>query len=134
MKKLYSNKWHILVFLLPALLLFCGVLIAPIGASAYFSLFDWNGFGEKIYIGFSNYKELFTSDVLPPARAQSGISKKPRQIALPWFFLEDHKGVQARIMRISCNESPQKRINPMQNERRRGRGRRNLPALCADGL
>ena len=64
MKKLYSNKWHILVFLLPALLLFCGVLIAPIGASAYFSLFDWNGFGEKIYIGFSNYKELFTSDAI----------------------------------------------------------------------
>ena len=64
MKKLYSNKWHILLFLLPALLLFCGVLIAPIGASAYFSLFDWNGFGEKIYIGFSNYKELFTSDAI----------------------------------------------------------------------
>ena len=64
MKKLYSNKWHILVFLLPALLLFCGVLIAPIGASAYFSLFDWNGLGEKIYIGFSNYKELFTSDAI----------------------------------------------------------------------
>ena len=64
MKKLYSNKWLILVFLLPALILFCGVLIAPIGASAYFSLFDWNGFGEKIYIGFSNYKELFTSDAI----------------------------------------------------------------------
>ena len=64
MKKLYSNKWHILVFLLPALVLFCGVLIAPIGASAYFSLFDWNGLGEKIYIGFSNYKELFTSDAI----------------------------------------------------------------------
>ena len=64
MKKLYSNKLHILIFLLPALILFCGVLIAPIGASAYFSLFDWNGFGEKIYIGFSNYKELFTSDAI----------------------------------------------------------------------
>ena len=64
MKKLYSNKWHIVLYLLPALLLFCGVLIAPIGASAYFSLFDWNGFGEKIYIGFSNYKELFTSDAI----------------------------------------------------------------------
>ena len=64
MKKLYSNKWHILVFLLPALILFCGVLIAPIGASAYFSLFDWNGLSEKIYVGFANYKELFTSDAI----------------------------------------------------------------------
>ena len=62
MNKMYSNKWYIIIFLLPALILFCGVLIAPIGASGYFSFFDWNGFTEKTYIGFSNYKELFTSD------------------------------------------------------------------------
>ncbi len=64
MNKMYSNKLLILVFLFPALLLFCGVLIAPIGASAYFSLFDWNGFGAKTFIGFSNYKELFTSNAI----------------------------------------------------------------------
>ncbi len=62
MKKLYSNKFHILIFLLPALLLFCGVLIAPIGASAYYSLFDWKLLGPKTFIGFENYKELFTSN------------------------------------------------------------------------
>ena len=62
MKKLYSNKFHILIFLLPALILFCGVLIAPIGASAYFSLFDWKGIGPKTFIGLANYKELFTSN------------------------------------------------------------------------
>ena len=64
MKKLYSNKVHILIFLFPALLLFCGVLIAPIGMSGYYSLFDWNGFGAKTFIGISNYKELFTSDAI----------------------------------------------------------------------
>ncbi len=62
MKKLYSNKLHIAIFLLPALLLFCGVLIAPIGASTYYSLFDWKGIGAKTFIGLSNYKELFTSN------------------------------------------------------------------------
>ena len=63
MKKVYSNKLHLIIFLLPALLLFCGVLIAPIGASFYYSLFDWSGFGaQKTFIGLSNYKELFTSD------------------------------------------------------------------------
>ena len=62
MKKQYSNKLHIILFLLPALLLFCGVLIAPIGASAYFSLFDWKGIGPKTFIGLANYKELFTSN------------------------------------------------------------------------
>ena len=69
MKKMYSNKLHILIFLLPALILFCGVLIAPIGASAYFSFFDWNGLSTKTFIGLSNYKELFTSNSIGFMRA-----------------------------------------------------------------
>lgn len=65
MKKEFSNKLYIVIFLLPALILFCGVLIAPIGASAYYSLFNWKGPGaEKVFIGLANYKELFTSDRL----------------------------------------------------------------------
>ena len=64
MHRMYSKKVYILLFLLPALILFCGVLIAPIGASAYFSLFNWNGFGAKTFIGLANYKELFTSDAI----------------------------------------------------------------------
>ena len=63
MKKLQSkNRLNIILFLLPALLLFVGVLIAPIGFSGYYSLFDWNGLGPKEFLGFGNYKELFTSD------------------------------------------------------------------------
>ena len=62
MQRMYSKKVYIILFLLPALILFCGVLIAPIGASAYFSLFKWNGFGPKVFIGLKNYKELFTSN------------------------------------------------------------------------
>ena len=63
MKKLQSkNRLNIILFLLPALLLFVGVLIAPIGFSGYYSLFDWNGLGPKEYLGLGNYKELFTSD------------------------------------------------------------------------
>lgn len=61
MKKMYSNRLNIILFLIPALILFVGVLIAPIIASGYFSFFDWNGIGEKVFIGFQNYKELFTS-------------------------------------------------------------------------
>lgn len=64
MNVMYSRKRHILIFLLPGLILFCGVLIAPIGVSAYFSLFDWNGFGAKTFIGLANYKELFTSNAI----------------------------------------------------------------------
>ena len=62
MNRMYGNKLHILLFLLPGLLLFCGILIAPIGASVYFSLFDWNGMSRNMtFVGLANYKEVFTS-------------------------------------------------------------------------
>ncbi len=65
MKKLQSkNRLNIILFLLPALILFVGVLIAPIGFSGYYSLFDWNGLGDKVFLGLDNYKELFTSDAI----------------------------------------------------------------------
>ena len=51
----------IFVFLLPGLLLFIGILIAPIAVSVYRSMYDWNGFSEGTFIGFSNYIELFTN-------------------------------------------------------------------------
>ena len=52
---------NITAFLLPALILFIGILIAPIIMSLYYSFFDWKGFGNKTFIGFSNYIELFKS-------------------------------------------------------------------------
>lgn len=69
MKKMFSNKRNIILFLLPALLLFVGVLIAPIVLSGYYSLFDWNGFGAKTFIGLSNYVELFKSNSINFMRA-----------------------------------------------------------------
>ena len=62
MTKLYSKKSTIILFILPALLLFLGILVAPIFASAYYSFFDWNDFGKKTFIGLENYRELFTSN------------------------------------------------------------------------
>ena len=62
MKRPLSYKLNILLFLLPALFLFLGVLIAPIIMSGYYSFFDWGGPGKIAeYIGLGNYKELFTS-------------------------------------------------------------------------
>ncbi len=64
MNKKVINTLNIIAFLLPALLLFIGVLIAPIALSGYYSFFDWNGFGAKTFLGLSNYKELFSSDAI----------------------------------------------------------------------
>ena len=61
MRKTIGYRINIILFLLPALLLFVAVLIAPIAMSAYYSFFDWNGLKDPIFLGFENYAELFTS-------------------------------------------------------------------------
>lgn len=61
-KKKQAHRITLFLFLLPALILFVGILIAPIIMSCYYSFFDWNGFSTKTFIGLSNYKELFTSN------------------------------------------------------------------------
>ncbi|MCR5106760.1 MAG: sugar ABC transporter permease [Lachnospiraceae bacterium] len=54
---------NIFLFLLPALILFFGILIAPIFMSGYYSFFDWNGMSSaKEFIGLKNYTEMFTSN------------------------------------------------------------------------
>jgi len=60
-KKKVNTAINVTLFLLPALLLFVGVLIFPIIMSGTYSLYDWNGVGSKEFIGLANYKELFTS-------------------------------------------------------------------------
>ena len=70
MKRPLSYKLSIVAFLLPALLLFIGVLIAPIIMSGYYSFFNWGGPGKVAeYIGLGNYRELFTSNSIKFMRA-----------------------------------------------------------------
>ena len=62
MKRSITYKLSIFAFLLPALFLFIAILIAPIIMSGYYSFFDWGGPGKAAeFIGFGNYRELFTS-------------------------------------------------------------------------
>ena len=55
-QRLAITPW---LFLAPAILFFTVYVILPIFQSFYISLFDWDGIGEKTYIGFENYKELY---------------------------------------------------------------------------
>ena len=63
MKKNKSKILMVVLFLLPALLLFIGVLIAPIIMSVFYSFYDMKSISLKgaDFIWFGNYKELFTS-------------------------------------------------------------------------
>ena len=73
MKKPLSYKVNIFLFLLPALLLFICVLIAPIILSFVYSLTKWNGFTTPEFIGFKNYVELFTSKSINISRALKNV-------------------------------------------------------------
>ena len=59
MNRKTSDTISILVFLLPAAILFCGILIAPMVMSGYYSLYKWDGLTKPIWNGFKNYKMLF---------------------------------------------------------------------------
>lgn len=61
MNKVRRNKFAILVFILPAAILFFAIIILPIFMSAQYSLFNWDGITDAKFIGINNYIELFTN-------------------------------------------------------------------------
>jgi len=61
MDTIRKNKLAIVLFMLPAALLFTGIIIVPIVMSVIYSFQDWNGITDAKFVGFSNYVELFTS-------------------------------------------------------------------------
>ena len=63
MRTNYSNSWKEAaipwLFMLPAILLFSVYVLYPIGQSLLMSLYDWDGIGEKTFIGLQNYVDLW---------------------------------------------------------------------------
>lgn len=64
METLLRRKRTILCFLLPGVLVYLISVIVPIIWSGYYSVFDWNGFGEKTFIGLQNYQRLLQDQEL----------------------------------------------------------------------
>lgn len=50
------------IFLAPAILIFAVYVIYPILDSIWLSFFEWDGLGEKTWVGLDNYRELFDSE------------------------------------------------------------------------
>ncbi|MGL4649398.1 MAG: carbohydrate ABC transporter permease [Caldilineaceae bacterium] len=60
-----TNTRLVVLFLLPAGLLYLAFFLFPAGWAFYFSLFNWSGFSEaKTFVGLRNYTRLLTSDPL----------------------------------------------------------------------
>jgi len=46
------------LFMAPALMLFAGYVVWPIAQSIWLSLHEWDGLGEKAWVGLDNYAEM----------------------------------------------------------------------------
>ena len=57
-----KQKKSRLLFMVPALLIYCFVVIFSAAYSLYLSFFKWNGLGEMKFVGLRNYVNLFTKD------------------------------------------------------------------------
>jgi raffinose/stachyose/melibiose transport system permease protein len=60
----WLRKKPYLWFILPGFILYSIFVIYPIFSAAELSLFQSNGFSEKVFVGFNNYIELFTNSEL----------------------------------------------------------------------
>ncbi len=60
-ERVLRDKRAIVIFVLPAFLVFASIVILPIAFSGYYSLLEWNGAGKSTFIGFDNYIEMFTN-------------------------------------------------------------------------
>mgnify|MGYP001853208676 FL=1 len=67
MDKFLGNKKAVMIFTLPSLLLFGGILIVSVAFSFYYSTLDWDGIGEGIFIGLDNYVEMFQNAIFDKA-------------------------------------------------------------------
>ena len=61
--KMNQQKLAPWIFLAPALFMFVLFVINPIVQSIWLSFHEWDGLGDKIWIGFGNYAELFDDDL-----------------------------------------------------------------------
>lgn len=65
--KVLRDKKAVLVFLLPALLLYTVIVFLPIAESAYYSFYNWNGVSAMEFIGLGNYRHLIQDRVFRQA-------------------------------------------------------------------
>jgi raffinose/stachyose/melibiose transport system permease protein len=60
----FQDNLLIVLFLLPALILFLLFVVYPIFRSLYFSTYDWNGLGPAVdFVGLQNFKDILADKV-----------------------------------------------------------------------
>ncbi|MDD2393517.1 MAG: sugar ABC transporter permease [Eubacteriales bacterium] len=97
------KKRPYIFFLIPGLIVYTALVVYPIISAMQLSLFRWNGIGEKVFVGFNNYKALFTDDYLMKQFANALINsiklfllttliQTPLQIIMAYMIYANMKG------------------------------------------
>jgi raffinose/stachyose/melibiose transport system permease protein len=74
-RSLAHSKWPVLIlFLPPALMLFTLLVIVPMGEAAWYSFYNWNGYGDPTqWVGFRNYQLIFRNGAFTQALINNGL-------------------------------------------------------------
>ncbi len=62
MQKMLGNKKAYWIFVIPAFVIYLVMAFVPIAMSGYYSTMQWDGIGEKIFIGIDNYLKLIKNE------------------------------------------------------------------------
>ncbi|WP_345761671.1 carbohydrate ABC transporter permease [Diaminobutyricibacter sp. McL0608] len=54
-----SSRWRIALMVAPAIIVFTGLIVYPVIYSAGYSLTDFAGFGDPVFVGLKNYIDLW---------------------------------------------------------------------------
>lgn len=63
MHTLKGTKFSIFIGLLPALVIYLGIAVVPIGLSVYYSAMNWDGISPMTFIGLDNFIEIMKDPV-----------------------------------------------------------------------
>ena len=55
-----NARWSGWLFALPALIMYAVFVLYPVATSIQYSFYDWDGIGRSTWVGFDNYKTVFT--------------------------------------------------------------------------
>ena len=66
-----ASSYSSFALLAPGGALFALLVLYPLAANVWLSLFDWNGVGARAWVGLANYRELFADPVFHTALANN---------------------------------------------------------------
>ena len=96
-----ARKWVAIgLFLLPALALYCLLVVAPIFQAFHYSGYKWNGLSSPTnFVGLDNFKRAFQDDVFRGALKHNGIIvalslavQLPFALGIAWILNQRLKG------------------------------------------